>query len=260
MKNIHIKNSLIALLLGIIIFLLALNQCQKNKTQKVQKQNQLLSDDISQAIEFKTQASSVLFGYLEQSKKERLALIKDYQQKIEQLETKSITLKNLSQSSKAKMLVFRKQADTLKWQLQASILNISNSIANPDTLNQIILSENISENRKESITKNSLPILEQFKTFTILRDSSDRLCDTTIALLEQGIIKKDSIIFLHRNVENQLRDLSKEQLLKEQYLTNQLNTAYKVQRSKTRQNKILKGGLLILSGIITSILLIQNSK
>ncbi|MGZ3930994.1 MAG: hypothetical protein ACXVP0_06390, partial [Bacteroidia bacterium] len=59
---------------------------------------------------------------------------------------------------------------------------------------------------------------------------------------------------------SKLRDIQRQQEIDNQVLTEQLNTAWKMQRRKTQQNKVLAGGLLILTGITSSLILIKSLK
>lgn len=88
----------------------------------------------------------------------------------------------------------------------------------------------------------------------VLQNQADSACIETIGTLEQLVGNRDSSLLVESQVNQQLRDLQKEQDLRAQYLTEQLNTALKLQRRKTRQNKILAGSLLLLSGITTAVL------
>jgi hypothetical protein len=51
----------------------------------------------------------------------------------------------------------------------------------------------------------------------------------------------------------QVKNLMEENLMRERKLTQDLQTAYKQQRKKAIQNKLLAGGMLILSGITTTL-------
>ncbi len=94
----------------------------------------------------------------------------------------------------------------------------------------------------------------------VYQDRADTACIQTINALEQVVANRDSCISFQKLVESNLKDLQKEQELKAQYLTDQLNTALKLQRKKARQNKILAGGILLLSGITTAVLMPQYLK
>lgn len=66
---------------------------------------------------------------------------------------------------------------------------------------------------------------------------------------------RDSELVLTNKSFATLTDFSKEQLSREQQLTNDLNTALKTLRRKRIQNKIWAGGMLFISGIATTLLI-----
>jgi hypothetical protein len=100
-----------------------------------------------------------------------------------------------------------------------------------------------------------LPIVD---SLFLSQKQNDTSCDETIEVLQSIVANRDSSIEFQKSIEINLKELQLEQELKNQSLTAQLNKAFKDQRKKTRQNKLLSGGLLILTGITTS-LLISNS-
>ena len=94
----------------------------------------------------------------------------------------------------------------------------------------------------------------------VYQQQADTACVETIHSLEQVVANRDSSISIQKLVETNLKDIQRQQDLKAQYLTEQLNTALKAQRKKARQNKLLSGGILLLSGITTAVLLPQYLK
>ena len=94
----------------------------------------------------------------------------------------------------------------------------------------------------------------------VYQQHADTACVETIHSLEQVVANRDSSISIQKLVETNLKDIQRQQDLKAQYLTEQLNTALKAQRKKARQNKLLSGGILLLSGITTAVLLPQYLK
>lgn len=94
----------------------------------------------------------------------------------------------------------------------------------------------------------------------ISRNESDTVCDETINQLETVIVNRDSVIDLHEKVEFNLKEIQKAGELEITFLTAQLNDTKKDLRRKTRQNKLLSGGLILLSGIATSLLITQHLK
>lgn len=170
-------------------------------------------------------------------KQEKLNLIASYEEEITRLQHDNDSMQVLVTETKTSMSAHRFKARQLQQQLKEAItLTVS----------------------KDSLTADTLtPILD---SLIIAHDQSDTACDTTIHILETMVANRDSSIVFHKQIEGNLRDLNKEQELRNQILTDQLNLAFKIQKKKSRQNKILAGGILILSGITTSLLLTQSLK
>lgn len=222
MKTVQLKNGIIAGLV-ILIFSICLFTCHQQSPQTADNPN--ISTD-------------TLFLYqwrAERNAKEQL--VKEYEKTINVLEDKNFTLSKLNSSNKLQLRYYRTKEILLTKNLQSYI----NDLANKDSC----------------VNDSIIPLINELTEF---RDSANNQCDTTITLLEQQLINRDSLLLLRKQIEIQLRDFNKEQALQNNYLTNQLNTAYKQQKKKSRQNKLLAGGLLILSGITTSILLIHSQR
>lgn len=66
---------------------------------------------------------------------------------------------------------------------------------------------------------------------------------------------RDSEIVILNKSHTALVDLSREQALREQRLSEDLNTTLKALQKKRRQNRILAGGMLFMSGVITTIVI-----
>ena len=99
------------------------------------------------------------------------------------------------------------------------------------------------------------PVIDSLLLF---KDKSDSACDATIIRLEESIQNRDSTIKIHGLIEGQWKDLFTEQDLQNKALENSLQTALKQQTRKARQNKVLKGALLVLSGLTTATLIHTN--
>lgn len=89
-------------------------------------------------------------------------------------------------------------------------------------------------------------------------DSTQSIYKQNISQLENLLATKDSQIVICRTSYSQLKDLLDENLIREQKLSEDLKTAYKSQRRKVLQNKLLAGGMLILSGIATTLYINAN--
>jgi hypothetical protein len=84
-------------------------------------------------------------------------------------------------------------------------------------------------------------------------DSTQGLYDCAVSRLESMVATKDSEIVVCRSSYTELKSLMDENLMREQKLTEDLQTAYKQQRRKTLQSKLMAGGFLIMTGIATSL-------
>ncbi len=224
MKTVNLKNGIIAALLLIVISLLLFKCNGKNKSLEPETNPVLFQDTV----------------FLRQWRKERVqkqALVKTYETKIEGLQNENKILRQSTKQSKQQLSVYRTKADSVDALLQIS-------------LKRFMLKDS-------SINDTIIPLINVLSGF---ENKNNLQCDTTIALLEKEICNKDSAMYLQKQIEIQLKDFNQEQTLQTDYLTNQLNLAYKTQKKKDRQAKLLKGGLLILSGITTSLLFIQLKK
>lgn len=92
-----------------------------------------------------------------------------------------------------------------------------------------------------------------------LANNVDSLCYESINSLNQSIAIRDTqLTICNRNYQS-LFDLQKENMLREQQLTDALNVAYKQNRRKRFQSKALSCGLMIMTGITTT-LFIKSQK
>jgi hypothetical protein len=92
-----------------------------------------------------------------------------------------------------------------------------------------------------------------------LVNNADTLCTQSINSLNQSIAIRDTqIVFCNRNYQS-LFDLQKENRIREQQLTDELNVAYKHNKRKRFESKMLSAGLMIMTGITTT-LFIKSQK
>lgn len=73
------------------------------------------------------------------------------------------------------------------------------------------------------------------------------------SLMQYMVAIRDTQIVLCTNSYLEIKNLSQEQMLREQKLKEDLNTALKQQKRKRVQNKILAAGMLFVSGITTTL-------
>lgn len=76
-----------------------------------------------------------------------------------------------------------------------------------------------------------------------------------ILITESKCAVRDSEIIICNKAYSGLKDLLKEQAMREQQLTESLNEALKQQRKKRLQNRFLTGGMLFVSGLATSFII-----
>ncbi|MBL7932317.1 MAG: hypothetical protein JNL60_10460 [Bacteroidia bacterium] len=181
---------------------------------------------------------TIFLSQWRREKQEKLDMIASYEKELSRLQHDNDSMQVLVTETKLSVSAYRFKAKHFESQLK-------NAIKTLVTKDTTLKADTIS------------PILD---SLVLTRDSIDAACDSTVSLLENMVANRDSSVLFHRQIEDNLRDLNKEQELRNQILTEQLNLAFKNQRKKARQNKILAGGLLILSGITTSILLTNSLK
>lgn len=197
-------------------------------------ENQKLSAQL-QSQENPEQPDTLFLSQWRKEKTEKLKLVDNYNYQIQQLAQSKDSLNFSLAINKDLLSAYRLKTKDLRAQVQSSVQKDS-----LQTVYHIIR-----------------PVIDSLLKFQALSDS---VCDVSITNLESGIVNRDSTIRLYAGIEVNLKDIQKQQEQNIQLLTEQLNTAYKNQKKKTRQNKILSGGLLILSGITTALLLTQNAK
>ncbi len=92
-----------------------------------------------------------------------------------------------------------------------------------------------------------------------LINNADSMCIENISSLNQSIAIRDTqLIFCNRNYQS-LFDLQKENRMREQQLTDELKIAYKHNKRKRFESKMLSAGLMIMTGITTT-LFIKSQK
>ncbi len=239
MQLLNFKNGIIATLCIVILSLLLLNKCN-DKSDKAE-----LSPTVSQDTLF-----------LKQWRKERsykLGLVKYYDGYITQLQKENKQYSQSIKISKLQLSNYRRKTDSITALLTLRPLKKINVKNHRE---QDSLLSNSSYDFSDTTNQHINLLAELIK----YHDSSNVKCDTVINLLEQKSLRQDSIINFQKSNEEILKSFNEEQTLQNTILSNQLNQAYKQQNKKTRQVKILSAGLFLLSGISTSLFLIQYKK
>lgn len=88
---------------------------------------------------------------------------------------------------------------------------------------------------------------------TVLSDTLSEAYELKLKLYTAMVAVRDSeLVFLNKSYAD-MHDVAKEQALKEQQLTTDLNTTLKSLRRKRIQNRLLAGGMLFISGVTTTL-------
>ena len=175
-----------------------------------------------------------------ETEKEIDLIDKDYQEAFVLLKTHSDSLEkelNVSQSKLKIVKVNLKQS-------QHALLKL----AKKDT-DSVSIAERLTD--YDSLKTQTL-------SFVDLVDTSNCMYETTITQLQNLLATKDSQIVVCRASYAQLKSLVDVNMERERKLTADLQTAYKSQRRKVFQNKLLAGGMLLLSGISTTLYINAN--
>ncbi len=181
-------------------------------------------------------------------------------------ENKNIVVPKIDSSKKElQNIVFEKQTYALRFRRVKDSLLTKISKQNNFIINQKKALLKSQEHIKQLVFQ--LKIDSCANRDTLLIDSlgfeiqsTQLVTDTLIQHLENSVtiyksmvaVRDSELVFINKSF-NSITDFSKEQLLREQHLTNELNTALKALRKKRIQNKIWAGGMLFISGVATTL-------
>ncbi len=96
---------------------------------------------------------------------------------------------------------------------------------------------------------------QSISTIHAVTDSLVSDYEYKILITESKCAVRDSEIVICNKAYSGLKDLVKEQVMREQQLTESLNEALKQQRKKRLQNRFLTGGMLFVTGLATSFII-----
>ena len=164
---------------------------------------------------------------------------------------------NIVQQFTAKLSVLEKSNDSLRKQVNDKKLLLSANRSKAKAFEITLKQEIVKADSCGAMPETIIPLID---SLALANAQNDTLCDQTIGSLVNILANRDSSILLHENIEASLRDIQRDQELRNRDLTEQLNIAFKTQRKKARQNKFLAGGLLILTGITSSLLITHSLK
>lgn len=162
--------------------------------------------------------------------------------------TENALLKSSSDSLQKELIQTKESLKLTKVKLQKSQSTLI-ALAQKDTAGRSIVQK---QDDCESLKQKAV-------LFSAIVDSAKAEYECSISQFENLVAIKDSEIVICSSSYSALKSLMDQNLDRERQLTQDLQTAYKVQRRKIIQNKILAGGFLILSGITTT-LFINSTK
>lgn len=117
---------------------------------------------------------------------------------------------------------------------------------------------------KNTIVHDSLPCTDhelidsltgRIDKLNAITDTMFSIYETKLKLNEDLVAVKDSELMSCNRSYRQMQDLVKEQSLREQQLTEDLNTVLKQQKKKKFQNRLIAAGMLFISGVATTLLI-----
>lgn len=151
---------------------------------------------------------------------------------------------------------FLQQNDSLKRSIEISngLLSIRTSLLQTERKKVKRLSDRISQFLAQ--TQDSLLMDSLTSGIAELNAKTDSLVgcyERRDSLMQSMIAIRDTQIVLFDRTYQQTKDLLLEQSMREQQLTGNLNVALKQLKRKRLQNRILAGGMLFVSGIVTTL-------
>lgn len=110
--------------------------------------------------------------------------------------------------------------------------------------------------KQQTVVVSNIPCDTLRKEVIVLNDlcnAQDSLCSVSISSLNQAVAVRDSQIVMCNRSYQSMFDIQKENQQRQMQLAEELNTAYKANRKKRFENKMLTYGLMIMSGITTTL-------
>jgi hypothetical protein len=157
------------------------------------------------------------------------------------------SLKTHSDSLQKELSVTQSKLKTTKFKLnQSQIALVALAEKKSDTLSF------------EALLNDCDSLKQQTLAYVAWVDSTQSIYETNLVQLQEMVATKDSQIVICSASYAQIKGLLDDNLERERKLTEDLNTAYKSQRRKVLQNKLLAGGMLLLSGIATTLYINAN--
>lgn len=135
--------------------------------------------------------------------------------------------------------------------------NIKDSLQQVNNrLNKQLLSARQLLKQQQQLVESNIPcdtLRREVVVLNQLSNTQDSLCSLSNNTLIEAVEVRDSqLVMCDRNYQS-IYELQKVNLLRQQQLANELNVAYKQSRKNRFENKMLTCGLLIMSGITTTL-------
>ncbi|MCA0429070.1 MAG: hypothetical protein LCH32_01055 [Bacteroidetes bacterium] len=162
---------------------------------------------------------------------------------------------------KAAFESLKTHSDSLQKELSVtqSKLKVTKFKLNQSQVALVALAEKKSDTLSfEQLLNDCDSLKQQTLAYVAWVDSTQTIYESNISQLENMVAIKDSQVVICSASYLQIKGLLDENLERERKLSDDLNTAYKSQRRKVLQNKLLAGGMLILSGIATTLYINAN--
>ncbi|MBI3518052.1 MAG: hypothetical protein HY062_01675 [Bacteroidetes bacterium] len=174
----------------------------------------------------------------------------------DQLEKQKEKLASIDTGYKSGSLNFHKQNDSLLKELKGYKFLLAESRTQlKSERNQVaVLLTRIKTNSDlpcDSVLIDSLS--QSIVSVNLITDSLIHQYEVKDSTWQNLVAIRDTQIVLCNRSYMEMKNLAQEQLIREQQLTENLNTALKQQKRKRLQNRILAAGMLFVSGITTTL-------
>ena len=179
------------------------------------------------------------------SDKPKQVNVKEIKQEIKSSSNKAVAIQQNYQKEKQE---FTKVADSLK--------NENGKLSGKLRIARALLK------KQQTVVLSNIPCDTLRKEVVVLNqlcNEQDSLCGISINSLNRSVAIRDSQIVMCNMSYLSMYDLQKENQQRQQQLADELNTAYKQNRKKRFENKMLSCGLMIMAGITTT-LFIKSQK
>ena len=110
--------------------------------------------------------------------------------------------------------------------------------------------------KQQAVVVSSIPCDTLRKKVVVMNELTnvqDSLCSLSINTLNEAVAIRDSQIVICNNSYASIFDLQKQNQIRQEQLTKELNTSYKHSKRKRMENKMLSFGLMVMTGITTTL-------